>query len=99
LHESAKFFLCTEQDADPYLDREGAAEVITFEYFPVAARSLRTWQQPETIVIGGRACARRSAWRAAAAKKVTAAEQGGEPTPEAQRARTHRARAAPTDRS
>lgn len=63
-------------DADPYLDRTGAAEDIRACYFPVTARALRNWDIA-TVIIGGRACARRSEWRAEAERRLKEAHFDG----------------------
>jgi hypothetical protein len=47
---------------DPYLDRATAAAEISATKFPVSTRSIRDWPLPETVEIGGRACALRSDW-------------------------------------
>lgn len=74
---------------DPYLDRAGAASDITANLFPVTARGLRDWSDPQTITIGGRACARRSAWRAAAERRLREAQFQGA---DVRKAQTQRAR-------
>jgi len=62
---------------DPYLDRNNAAAEITDRYFPVSPRGLRDWGAPVTITIGGRACARRSEWRAEAERRLREAQFQG----------------------
>lgn len=56
---------------DPYVPRKTIASEISERFFLVADRALRNWQEPSTIVISGRACARRSEWFAAAQRRLT----------------------------
>ena len=70
---------------DPYLDREGAAPEISKLMFPVTKRQLRDWSEPRTILVCGRACARRSAWLAEADRRLAEAEYRGVRVNEAQR--------------
>jgi hypothetical protein len=58
---------------DPYLDRRAAAAVITATLFPISERKLRDWAEPATVVVAGRACARRSAWMAEAQRRLDVA--------------------------
>mgnify|MGYP000694582418 CR=1 FL=1 len=73
---------------DPYLDRTSAAEDIRTNYFPTTPRALREWDLP-TVTIGGRACARRSEWRAEAERRLNGAQFDGRGE---RRAKTSRAR-------
>jgi hypothetical protein len=74
---------------DPYLDRAAAARDITESIFPATPRGLREWDSPTTIIIGGRACARRSEWRAEAERRLREAQFDGRSE---RLARTSRAR-------
>ena len=67
-------------DLDPFVDRASAADVITERYFPCSPRALRTWRDPATIVLQGRACARRSQWLRAAEKRLNEALFRGDST-------------------
>ncbi len=58
---------------DPYVPRKAIASEISERFFPVTDRVLRNWQEPSTIVISGRACARRSEWFAAAQRHLAEA--------------------------
>jgi hypothetical protein len=78
---------------DPYLDRSSAAAEITDRYFPVSPRGLRDWAAPVTITIGGRACARRSEWRAEAERRLREAQFQGDAGRAVRHAKMTRARA------
>ena len=78
---------------DPYLDRTGAAEDIRANYFPTTPRALRNWNV-RTITIGGRACARRSEWRAEAERRLREAQFDGGPGRRANAARARQVLAA-----
>lgn len=55
---------------DPYIDRTRGAEEISAKLFLVTARSLRNWVDVPTILLEGRACAKRSAWMKAAERRL-----------------------------
>jgi len=61
---------------DPYLPRKAAAAETSEHIFPVTERTLRGWSDPPTILVGGRACARRSDWFAAAHRRLIDACHG-----------------------
>ena len=72
-------------ELNPYVSRTQIASEISERFFPVKARTLRTWQEPPTIIIAGRACARRSEWFAAAERRMADAccseSKNGQPKP------------------
>ncbi len=65
---------------DPFIPRKIAASVISTEVMIVTERALREWQEPRTVIIGGRACARRSEWLEAARHRLVEAHHGQDPS-------------------
>jgi hypothetical protein len=71
---------------DPYVPRKTIAREISERFFPVCDRTLRNWPEPPTIIIAGRACARRSEWFAAARRRIAEASHNPDRTATAIRA-------------
>jgi hypothetical protein len=55
---------------DPYMPRRGAAALLTDEYFQVSERTLLEWREVPLVYLNGRAHARESDWRRAAAQRL-----------------------------
>jgi hypothetical protein len=79
---------------DPYIDRVRAAEEISASLFPVTPRSLRNWSDVPTILLEGKACAKRSTWLRAGEKRLADARHAPQADQTQRAERTERARTA-----